>query len=87
MSYHDRHPRTGEEYELGDRMLRKACGSFVLMVAGEVPGEAEVELAYSLDEVFGWLRDCPEQIERAVIGGGATAELAERPRAGRRTLK
>jgi hypothetical protein len=28
----------GEEYKLRDRMLRKACGSFVLMVAGEVAG-------------------------------------------------
>jgi hypothetical protein len=82
--YHDRNPRTGEEYELRDRMLRKGERSFVLMVAGELPGDPEVELAYSLEEVFGWFRDCPQQIERAVIMGGGTAELAERPRAGRR---
>ena len=43
---------------------RKACGSFVLMVAGELPGDHEVEESCSLEEVFGWFRDCPEQIER-----------------------
>jgi hypothetical protein len=32
-----------EEYELRDRMLRKACGSFVRMRAGELPGDPEVE--------------------------------------------
>jgi hypothetical protein len=39
------------------------------MVAGEWPGDFEVELAYSLEEVFGWFWDCPRQIERAVIVG------------------
>lgn len=48
-------------------MLRKACGSFVLMRAGDLPGDPEVEVAYSLDGVFVWLKDCPDQIERAVI--------------------
>ena len=48
-------------------MLRKACGSFVLMRAGEKPGDPEVEEPYSLDWVFQWLQDCPNQIERAVI--------------------
>jgi hypothetical protein len=65
--YHDFNPATGEEYELRDRMLRKACGSFVLMRAGELPGDPEVEEPYSLEAVFEWQRDCPEQIERAVI--------------------
>jgi hypothetical protein len=64
--YHDFNPLTGEEYELRDRMLRKACGSFVLMVAGELPGDPEVEKPYSLEGVFEWLRDCPDQIRRAV---------------------
>jgi hypothetical protein len=51
--YHDFDPKTGQEYELRDRMLRKACGSFVLMRAGELPGDPEVEKSYSLSEVFG----------------------------------
>jgi hypothetical protein len=71
--YHDFDPKTGEEYELRDRMLRKACGSFALLVAGELPGDPEVELSYSLEDVFGWYRDCPEQIKRAVIVGGLVA--------------
>jgi hypothetical protein len=65
--YHDFNPKTGEEYELRDRLLRKACGSFVLMKAGDKPCDPEVEEAYSLDGVFEWLRELPEQIERAVI--------------------
>jgi hypothetical protein len=44
--YHDFDPKMGQEYELRDRMLRKACGSFVLMVAGELPGDPEVEKPY-----------------------------------------
>jgi hypothetical protein len=50
-------------------MLRKACGSFALMVAGELPGDAEVEQSFSLADVFDWYQDCPEQIERAVVRG------------------
>jgi hypothetical protein len=65
--YHDWNPVSGEEYELRDRMFRKACGSFVLMRAGELPGDPEVEKPYSLKDVYAWLRDCPEQIKRAVI--------------------
>lgn len=65
--YHDFNPHTGEEYELQDRMLRKACGSFVLRRAGELPGDLEVEEPYSLQAVYRWLQDLPEQIERNVI--------------------
>jgi hypothetical protein len=43
-----------------------ACGSFALMKAGELPGDPEVEQPYSLEGVFEWLRDCPQQIRRAV---------------------
>jgi hypothetical protein len=68
--YSDWHPVTLEPFELEDRMYRKACDSFVLMVAGELPGEPEVEKSFSLAGVYAWLRDCPEQIERAVIMGG-----------------
>jgi hypothetical protein len=73
--YHDWNPVSGEEYELRDRMLRKVCGSFVLMVAGELPGEPEVEKPCSLDGVFYWLQECPEQIERTVIHGKAYRPL------------
>lgn len=65
--YHDFDPETGGHFELRDRMLRKACGSFALMVAGERPGDPEVEKPYSLADVFDWYRDCPEQIERAAF--------------------
>jgi hypothetical protein len=54
-------------------MLRKACGSFVLMVAGELPGDPEVEKSISLRYAFEWLRELPEQIERTVIVGGLAA--------------
>ena len=53
-----------------DRMLRKACGSFVLRVAGELPGDSEVEKPYGLHAVFKWLRELPEQIERTIVTGG-----------------
>jgi hypothetical protein len=68
--YHDFNPVTREEFEVRDRMYRKgACGPFVLMRAGDLPGDPEVEEPYSLEAVFEWQRDCPEQIERAVIRG------------------
>jgi hypothetical protein len=67
--YHDRNSLTGEEYELQDRLLRMGERSFVLMVAGEKPGDPEIAKPISLDDVFEWYRDCPEQIEREVIKG------------------
>jgi hypothetical protein len=53
-------------------MYRKGvCGSFVLMVAGELQGDPEVEKSFSHHaDVYAWLRDCPEQIERELIVGG-----------------
>jgi hypothetical protein len=48
-------------------MLRKACGSFALMKAGNKPGDPEVEKSYSIERVFEWLSDCPWQIKRTVI--------------------
>lgn len=68
----------GTEYEVRDRMVRKPCGSFYLIEGPGRPGEPEVEKPYSLQGVFEWLRDCPEQIERAVILGGRSAERAKR---------
>jgi hypothetical protein len=65
--YHDWNSLTGEEYELQDRLLRTGERSFVLMVAGEKPGDPEVEQPYSLKGVFDWYQDCPQQIEREVI--------------------
>jgi hypothetical protein len=72
----DWHLVTLEPFELQDRMYRKACGSFVLMVAGEWPGDPAVEEFYSLEQVFEWLRECPQQIERGVIVN-TTAALPE----------
>jgi hypothetical protein len=66
--YHDWNPKTGEEYELQDRLLRTRERSFVLMVAGETPGDPEVEKSLSLAGVFDWYQDCPQQIVRAVLG-------------------
>jgi hypothetical protein len=65
--YHDFNPVTGEEYELRDRLFRTGERSFALMVAGELPGDPEVEKPYSLKGVFEWLRELPWQIERTVI--------------------
>jgi hypothetical protein len=62
--YHDFDPKTGEEYELRDRMLRKACGSFVLMASGDRPNDPEVEKPFNLDGVFEWLQDCADQVFR-----------------------
>jgi hypothetical protein len=60
--YHDLDPKTGEEYELQDRLLRTGERSFVLMVAGEMPDDPEVAKSLSLAGVFDWYQDCPEQI-------------------------
>jgi hypothetical protein len=67
--YHDWNPRTGEGYELRDRMFRKPCGLFALMKAGDLPGDPVIEQICSLEEVFDWLQDCLEQITRAVTHG------------------
>jgi hypothetical protein len=68
LPYSDWHPTTLEPFELQDRLLRTGERSFVLMVAGELPSDLEVEKPYSLEGVFDWYRDCPEQIERSVLG-------------------
>jgi hypothetical protein len=59
-------------------MYRKACGTFVLMVAGELPGDPEVEKPYSLEDVYSCLQDLPEQIERAVVLGQNSLERRRR---------
>lgn len=61
----------GIEQQLVDRMVRKPCGSFVLIEGPEQPGGLEVEKSYSLENVFSWLQECPWQIERAVVVSGA----------------
>lgn len=40
-------------------MIRKACDSFVLMRAGELPGDLEVVTPYSLEKVFVRLQGLP----------------------------
>jgi hypothetical protein len=69
--YDDWHPTTLEYFELQDRMYRRPDGSFVLTLAGPLPGDPEVVKPFSLEGVFEWLQDCPWQIERAVIVNGA----------------
>jgi hypothetical protein len=49
----------------------RSCGSFALMSAGELPGGLEVEKPYSLEGVFDWYQDCPQQIERVVIASNS----------------
>jgi len=66
-TYQDWDAKTLIEYQLQDRMYRKPCGSFVLMIAGDKPGDPEVETPYSLQAVYRWLQDLPWQIERTVI--------------------
>jgi hypothetical protein len=66
-TYHDWDAETLIEYELQDRMYRKPCGSFVLMLAGNKPSDPARAEAYGLDGVFAWLRELPEQIVRNVI--------------------
>jgi len=41
------------------------------MVAGELSDDLEVESAYSLANVFGWLQEYPEQIVGAVFTDSA----------------
>jgi hypothetical protein len=65
--YHDFDPKTGQEYELQDRLLRTGEQSFVLMVAGEKPGDPETVKSLSLAGVFDWYQDCPQQIARVVL--------------------
>jgi len=42
-------------------MLRKACGSFALMVAGELPGDPEAELPYTPEGVSVGLATAPNR--------------------------
>jgi HsdM N-terminal domain len=60
--YHDFDPKTGEEFELQDRLLRTGERSFVLMVAGEKPGDPEIAKSLSLTDVFAWLRIVPSRL-------------------------
>jgi hypothetical protein len=63
-------PSKGIEYEVQDRMVRKPCGTFYLIKGPGKPGQPEVVTPYSLQAVYDWLQDLPEQIERGVIVGG-----------------
>ncbi|MHC2842866.1 hypothetical protein [Bradyrhizobium diazoefficiens] len=57
--YGDWIPSSGDTFELQDRLYRKPDNSFVLVVAGELPGAPPDELSCNLEEVFAWLQDCP----------------------------
>ncbi|MFS8081902.1 MAG: hypothetical protein ACMG51_00510 [Ginsengibacter sp.] len=62
--YHDVYPITREEFELQDRLVRKADGSFAKFVAGLLPGDSEIEVPVTLMGLIEWYQDCPEQIEQ-----------------------
>lgn len=71
--YDDRHPVTHEWFDLQDRLYRMSDTEFALLVAGELPGDPPVVKSLSLSEVFAWLRERPEQIERGVVDGNDNA--------------
>ena len=72
-------PTTGVKGEIRDRMVRTAEGRFYLIEGPDIkPGAREVVTPYRLEDVFAWLQDCPEQIERTVIVGNANCNLLER---------
>ena len=75
--YDDRHPVTHEWFDLQDRLYRRSGGEFALVVAGDLPGDPPVEKLLSLPDVFAWYRDCPDQIERAVVEGGRSKRSAD----------
>ena len=67
--YDDWYPDTGVRFDLQDRMVRKADGTFALFVAVGFPGDAPIEEPMTLAEVFEWYQDFPDQIERIVVQG------------------
>ena len=68
--YHDVDPVTRETFDLADRMYRQDDSSFVLMRAGERPQDPAEPQAYTLQRVYQWLRELPDQISPAVVTGG-----------------
>lgn len=83
--------RTGETFEITD-IKPDGAGARITVnlvqlgmlfvravrVAGELPGDPEIERTMSLEEVFAWLQDCPEQIEWTVIECGLIEESQSR---------
>ncbi|MEO6945388.1 MAG: hypothetical protein ABI146_08225 [Nitrobacter sp.] len=64
--YADYCPLTKTEYPIIDRMVRRGR-QFFLIEGPARPGESEIEKRYTLRQVFEWLQELPEQIERAVF--------------------
>ena len=83
--------KTGARYSVSHTSLprRTAClerhAVLVLMKAGDRRDDSEVEEPYSLERVFAWLRDLPEQIAR-LLNNKATA-LMDRERQGSLGIK
>lgn len=61
------HEKAGVFFALEDRLYRISDSEFRLEFAGELPGDPPVVKSLSLDDVYAWFQDTPEQIERAVI--------------------
>ena len=66
-----RHHPTLDGYPLIDRLVRK--GRRLFLIESPEPGGREVVKPISLRYAFQWLREMPDQIERAVIAGGLAA--------------
>ena len=59
--------RTGIEYTARDILMRDDAGQFFLnRTTNGHPGEPDSLSEFSIKGAFEWLRDIPEQIERAV---------------------
>lgn len=69
--YFGRCPRTAQEHQLIDRLVRK--GRRLFLIEGPEPGGREVVRPISLGYAFQWLRELREQIRRTVIAGGLAA--------------
>lgn len=65
-------PRTGQDYRLIDRLVRK--GRRLFLIEGPEPGGREVVRPISLGYAFQWLSELPEEIERVVIAGGGVTD-------------
>ncbi|WP_271592031.1 hypothetical protein [Bradyrhizobium sp. CCBAU 65884] len=69
--FDDCDPTTRVRIEIRDRMVRTPDWRFYLIEGpGLGPDAREVVTPYSLEDVFAWLQDCPEQIERTTVEGG-----------------
>ena len=53
-----------------DLLYRRSNGGFILKETSDDPQDKSREVKFSLPQVYQWLSEMPEQIDRAVILGG-----------------